>query len=80
MCGIVKLSKDLKNGSRVLAEFRTIVREHCDDKDTYFLVGWVPETLEELGFEPLSHVVPADGYDSRMLWWKGDGSALPHEV
>ena len=27
-----------------LAEFRTIVREHCDDKDKYFLVDRIPET------------------------------------
>lgn len=40
-----------------LSEFRTIVREHCDDKDKYFLVDRIPETPEELGFEPDSSVV-----------------------
>lgn len=47
-----------------LAEFRTIVREHCDDKDKYFLVDQISETPAELGFEPLSNTAPADGYAS----------------
>ena len=33
-----------------LSEFRTIVREYCDDKDKYFLVDRIPETPEDLGF------------------------------
>ena len=45
-----------------LAEFRTIVREHCDDRDKYFLVDRIPETHAELGFEPDSPTPPADGY------------------
>lgn len=28
------------------------MREHCDDKDKYFLVDRIPETPVELGFEP----------------------------
>ena len=51
-----------------LAEFRTIVREHCDDRDKYFLVDRIPETPEELGFEPDSPTPPADGYRAWMPW------------
>lgn len=42
-----------------LSEFRTIVREHCDDKDKYFLVDRILETPAELGFEPDSPTPPA---------------------
>ena len=55
-----------------LAEFRTIVREYCDDKDKYFLVDRIPETPEELGFEPDSPTPPADGYRAWMPWWRGE--------
>ena len=55
-----------------LGEFRTIVREHCDDKDKYFLVDGIPQSPEELGFEPSSNTAPADGYASWMPWWKGE--------
>ena len=51
-----------------LAEFRTIVREHCDDRDKYFLVDRIPETPEELGFEPDPPTPPADGYRAWMPW------------
>ena len=75
----VKSSNYLKteNESKVLAEFRTIVREHCDDKDKYFLVDGIPQTPEELGFEPLSNTAPADGYASWMPWWKGEDRRYP---
>ena len=55
-----------------LAECRMIVREHCDDKDKYFLLDQISETPAELGFEPLSNTAPADGYASWMPWWKGE--------
>ena len=54
-----------------LSEFRTIVREQCDDKDKYFLIDRIPETLEELGFEPDSPTPLADGYRAWMPWWRG---------
>ena len=60
-----------------LAEFRTIVREHCDDKDKYFLVDRIPETPVELGFEPDSPTPPADGYRAWMPWWKGEDRRQP---
>ena len=60
-----------------LAEFRTIVRERCDDKDQYFLVDRIPQTPEELGFEPLSNSAPTDGYSSWMPWWKGEDRRYP---
>ena len=59
-----------------LAEFRTIVREHCDDKDKYFLVDRIPETPAELGFEPDSPTPPADGYRAWMPWWRGSDSDI----
>ena len=60
-----------------LGEFRTIVREHCDDKDKYFLVDGISQTPEELGFEPSSNTAPADGYASWMPWWKGEDRRYP---
>lgn len=60
-----------------LGEFRTIVREHCDDKDKYFLVDGIPQTPEELGFEPSSNTAPANGYVSWMPWWKGEDRRYP---
>lgn len=60
-----------------LAEFRTIVREHCDDKDKYFLVDGIPQTPAELGFEPLSNSALADGYSSWMPWRKGEDRRYP---
>ena len=60
-----------------LAEFRTIVREHCDDKDKYFLVDRIPETPEELGFEPDSPTPPAGGYRAWMPWWRGEDKRHP---
>lgn len=52
-----------------LGEFRRIVHEHCDDKDMYFLVDRIPETPEQLGFDPENPSPPVDGYVSRMPWW-----------
>ena len=60
-----------------LAEFRTIVREHCDDKDKYFLVDRIPETPVQLGFEPDSPTPPADGYRAWMPWWRGEDRRHP---
>ena len=60
-----------------LAEFRTIVREYCDDRDKYFLVDRIPETPEELGFEPDSPTSPADGYAAWMPWWRGEDRRHP---
>ena len=60
-----------------LAEFRTIVRAHCDDKDKYFLVDRVPETPAELGFEPDSPTLPPDGYRASMLWGRGEDRRHP---
>ena len=60
-----------------LAEFRTIVREHCDDKDKYFLVDRIPETPVELGFDPDSPTPPADGYRAWMPWWRGEDRRHP---
>ena len=60
-----------------LAEFRVIVREHCDDKDKYFLVDRIPETPADLSFEPDSPTPPADGYRAWMPWWKGQDRRHP---
>ena len=60
-----------------LAEFRTIVREHCDDRDKYFLVDRIPETPAQLGFEPDSPTPPADGYRAWMPWWRGEDRRNP---
>ena len=54
-----------------LADFSTIVREHCDDKDKYFLVDRIPQSPAELGFEPDSPTPPPDGYRAWMPWWGG---------
>lgn len=50
-------------------EFQTIVKEHCDDKDKYFLTDFIPETPAELGFEPDSTTPPVDGFVGHMPWW-----------
>lgn len=63
-----------------LAEFRTIVREHCDDRDKYFLVDRIPETPAELGFEPDSPTPPPDGYRAWMPWWKGEDKRHPSKT
>ncbi|MDO5722739.1 MAG: DUF5692 family protein [Actinomycetaceae bacterium] len=60
-----------------LKEFRTIVREHCDDKDKYFLTDSIPETPAELGFEPDSDQPPADGYVTHLPWWGKDDRRYP---
>lgn len=60
-----------------LAEFRTIVREHCDDKDKYFLVNRIPQSPDELGFEPDSPTPPPDGYRAWMPWWRGEDRRHP---
>lgn len=62
-----------------LGEFKTIAREHCDDKDKYFLVDRIPETPTELGFEPDSPTAPRDGYVSHMPWWKGEDRRYPKD-
>ncbi len=53
-------------------EFRTIVKEHADDRDKYFLTDMIPETPAELGFEPTSPTPPVDGFVGNMPWWKSD--------
>ncbi|MCS4535366.1 DUF5692 family protein [Corynebacterium sp. HS2168-gen11] len=55
-----------------LGEFRTIMREHADDKDKYFVTDMIPETPAELGFEPERDTPPADGWVGSMPWWKRD--------
>ena len=60
-----------------LTEFRTIVREHCDDKDKYFLVDRIPQSPAELGFEPDSPTPPPDGYRAWMPWWRGKDRRHP---
>lgn len=60
-----------------LAEFRTIVREHCDDKDKYFLLDRIPQSPAELGFEPDSPTPPPDGYRAWMPWWRGENGRHP---
>ena len=60
-----------------LAEFRAIVREHCDDKDKYFLVDRIPQTPAQLGFEPDSPTPPADVYRAWMPWWRGEDRRHP---
>ncbi|WP_067780026.1 DUF5692 family protein [Actinomyces vulturis] len=52
-----------------MGEFRTIVREHFDDKDKYFLCDFIKETPRELGFDPDSDEPPTDGYVGHMPWW-----------
>ncbi|MDP9833564.1 MULTISPECIES: DUF5692 family protein [Actinomycetaceae] len=53
-----------------MGAFRNLVKDHCDDKDKYFLTDMIPETPRELGFEPESDTPPVDGYVSYMPWWK----------
>ncbi|MDC4232986.1 DUF5692 family protein [Actinomyces sp. B33] len=60
-----------------LGEFRAIVREHCDDRDKYFLVDRIRETPADLGFDPDSPEPPADGYASWMPWWRGRDRRYP---
>lgn len=55
-----------------LGAVRTIVRQHADDRDKYFLTDMVAPTPAELGFEPDSLVPPRDGYVGWMPWWKKD--------
>ena len=52
------------------------MREHCDDKDKYFLVDRILETPEELGFEPDSPTPPADGYRAWMPWWREEDGGI----
>lgn len=52
-----------------LPAFGELVREHCDDKDKYFLTDMIKETPEELGFKPDSPTPPKDGYVGHMPWW-----------
>ena len=60
-----------------LDEFRTIVKDHCDDKDKYFLCDRIEQTPEELGFEPESPTPPVDGYVSHMPWWGKEDKRYP---
>lgn len=53
-------------------EFATIMREHADEADKYFVVDHIKETPKELGFEPESTEPPADGWVGVMPWWKED--------
>lgn len=55
-----------------LKEFRTIMREHADDADKYFVTDMIKETPEELGFAPKSSTPPPDGYVGTMPWWRND--------
>ncbi|MDP9801530.1 hypothetical protein J2S49_001606 [Arcanobacterium wilhelmae] len=55
-----------------LGEFRTIMREHTDDRDKYWVTDMIKETPTELGFEPESDIPPRDGYVGWMPWWKKD--------
>ncbi|MDO5033899.1 MAG: DUF5692 family protein [Actinomycetaceae bacterium] len=55
-----------------MGAFRNLVKQHCDDKDKYFLTDFIPETPRELGFEPDSDTPPIDGYVGNMPWWKTD--------
>ncbi|OKL47102.1 hypothetical protein BSR28_06775 [Boudabousia liubingyangii] len=52
-----------------IAEYRTIAKEHMDDKDKYWVCDMIKETPQELGFEPDSPIPPADGYVHHMAWW-----------
>ena len=60
-----------------MSEFKTIVREHCDDRDKYFIVDRIPQIPEELGYEPESPEPPDDGYASWMPWWRGEDRRYP---
>lgn len=60
-----------------LGEFRTIVTEHFDDRDKYFVTDRIPETPEELGFAPESPTPPADGYVGHMPWWGTSDRRFP---
>lgn len=55
-----------------LKEFRTIMRQHADEKDKYFVVDMIKETPQELGFAPDSTAPPADGWVGHMPWWRED--------
>lgn len=55
-----------------MKEFRTIVTEHADDRDKYWLTDAIPETPVELGFEPDSPTPPRDGFVGLLPWWKRD--------
>lgn len=52
-----------------LGAWKKVAREHCDDRDKYFLLDRVPETPEQLGLEPDSPTPPVDGYVGHMPWW-----------
>lgn len=53
-----------------LAEFRTIMREHADDADKYFVTDMIKETPTQLGFKPDSATPPTNGFVGHMPWWK----------
>lgn len=55
-----------------LGAFRTVAVTHLDDKDKYFVTDLIPETPQELGFEPDSPIPPTDGFVGYMPWWKRD--------
>ncbi|OKL49535.1 hypothetical protein BSR29_00835 [Boudabousia liubingyangii] len=57
--------------------FRTVVREHCDDRDKYFITDMVPETPTQLGFEPESTEPPVDGFVGYMPWWGKEDKRYP---
>ncbi|MBV7362862.1 hypothetical protein KRX54_00210 [Actinomycetaceae bacterium TAE3-ERU4] len=62
-----------------MKEFRTIMKEHGDDKEKYFVTDMIPQTPQELGFEPDSQTPPKDGYVSWMPWWKGEDRRYPKD-
>lgn len=55
-----------------MSEFKTVVKQHADDADKYWLTDMIKETPQELGFEPASPQPPVDGYVGHMPWWKKD--------
>ncbi|OKL46250.1 DUF5692 family protein [Boudabousia marimammalium] len=57
--------------------YRTVVTEHCDDRDKYWLCDMIPETPKELGFEPESNVPPANGFVSHLFWWGKEDKRYP---
>lgn len=55
-----------------LAEFKTIMREHADDADKYFITDMIKQTPTELGYQPDSPTPPLDGWVGNMPWWRAD--------
>lgn len=55
-----------------LGEFKSIMREHADDADKYFVTDMIRQTPTELGYQPEATTPPLDGWVGTMPWWHKD--------